>query len=64
MNWLGVVLPWIDGLGTGIPLITATVGFDPDQAVCRPLMYFVSPAAEKVGVKYFAVNLQIQIKFI
>jgi len=48
MNWVGVALPWIDGLVFGVPLIGATTAFDGRQNVCRALVHFVSPAAQQV----------------
>jgi len=49
MKWVGVALPWIDGVLLGVPVITATTLFHRDATVCRALVVFVSPAAKKVG---------------
>jgi len=48
MNRVGVALPWIDGILMGVPLLTATTGFDRQKLMCRALIHFVSPTAQKV----------------
>jgi len=54
MNWIGVALPWINGVLNGVPLIVATSGFDRKREICRALVHFVSPTARKVSKNYFA----------
>jgi len=49
MNWVGVAVPWIDGLVIGVPIIAATTGFDRQNNVCRALVNFASPSAQQVG---------------
>jgi len=56
MNWIGVAYPWINGVAAGVPMIVATTGFDPDKEICRALVYFVSPAARKVGINYYVAS--------
>jgi len=53
MNWVGVVLPWVDGIVIGVPLIAATTGFDPQKSFCRALVNFTSPTAQKVCTSRF-----------
>jgi len=38
MNWVGVALPWINGLLNGVPLIVATTGFDRDREISVELL--------------------------
>jgi len=54
MKWVGVALPWIDGVLLGVPVITATTLFHRDATVCRALVVFVSPAAKKVGINFIS----------
>jgi len=53
MNWVGVALPWMEGIVLGVPLIAATTGFDRQKGLCRALVSFTSPAARKVSTKSF-----------
>jgi len=61
MNWIGVALPWVNGLINGVPLIVATTGFDRDNEFCRANARFPSPAAKKVGINFCIFKLLITI---
>jgi len=56
MNWVGVALPWADAVLIGVPLIASTSRYDDAKDVCRALVYYVSPAAQKVRI---SISLQL-----